>query len=426
MSVGPFFCRHCGSANSSPTDSCSHCGQLIIDPRIPGKDLPAKEWKCGITRRTALRGFAGAASMIALGGGMWIWRAYTRRPQLLTYQGHHNAAVNALIWLPDGNSIASGDANGRLFIWDVATETTVLTCQEPSARSISSVSLSPDSTSILVGYTNMLVIWDAQSGKNIFATSHLTGPAAYSPQGDYKPCYMPYEMLIAACQNNNSPTNSVLIFPANSLKSPIASINSGMINNLAFSTDGSQILALASSSDTWKNGGIAIFYPNHNTCSNDDNTPVSTPYYNGNADDNSYPGERSVAWMQGCPFLMGGSATGKVAIIYGEGYQLDNPAEVVAVSWCPTQENLPAGVDPWQWSVVFGYMATADVAGVVRVWGNNGENLVAMRTQQSILCLAWSPDGKFLAAGCADGTVQVWQAHFSGLTPAWQSTSFNG
>ncbi len=226
--------------------------RLITSPRGPGNNLSAKQQERGITRgtpllareqehgltygtallvkqpdrgitrRTALFGFAVAVGAIAVGGGAGIWYTSTRRsrPQLLTYTGHRGATITALTWSPDGNYIASGDANGTLLVWDTSTGATILACREPTANSVSSVSWSPDGTSILAGYTNMLVIWDAGSGKSTFTTAHLTGPAAYSPVGDYKPCYLIYPSLIAACQNQQS----VLVFSSTSLNAPIASI----------------------------------------------------------------------------------------------------------------------------------------------------------------------------------------------------------
>jgi WD40 repeat protein len=172
-------------------------------------------------------------------------------------------------------------------------------------------------------------------------------------------------------------------------------------------------------------GGIEVYHAvNHQQC-DPANTGTLGPYYTSSF---SYPGEHSVSWMIGGSYLMGGSTTGKVIVsdtLYGKVYELDHSAEVAAVSWCPAKQDLPAGTDPDGWYVVLGYMATADTEGVVRVWGNEHKNLVAMRFQQSVLCLAWSPDGNFLAAGSADGTVQVWQADLSSIPAAWQNTTFN-
>jgi WD40 repeat protein len=48
-----------------------------------------------------------------------------------------------------------------------------------------------------------------------------------------------------------------------------------------------------------------------------------------------------------------------------------------------------------------------------------------MQVHDSVLQLAWSPDGAFLAAVIADGTVRVWRADLWGLPALWRNTSFN-
>jgi WD40 repeat protein len=214
----------------------------------------------------------------------------------------------------------------------------------------------------------------------------------------------------------------VHIFSASSLNTPIASINSGILSALAFSLGGDQYLALAAASPIWQHGGLAVYLPLPPTSATTACGATNTgPYYTNNF---SCQGELSVAWSRDGAFIMGGSTTGNALIHYISSeqlYELDNPAEVVAVSWRPVQENLPDGANPKGRFFLLGYMATADTAGVVRVWGNDKKSLVAMRAQQPIRCLAWSPDGNFLAAGSADGIVQVWQAHLSDLMPAWQN-----
>lgn len=419
MSVAPVFCRYCGRANPPSTNSCLHCHRLIADPLIPERALSAKKSKHSITRRTALLGLAGSAGVIALGGGTWIWYARTRRPHLLTYTGHRGAQITALTWSPDGNSIASGDANGAMHIWDTSTGATLLTCREPAANSLSSLSWSPDGTSILTGYSNMLVIWDAQSGKNTFATSHLAGPAAYSPAGNYKPCYLLYPLLIAACQNQQS----VLVFPSTSLKTPIASLASGSISTLAFDPAVEHLsLALITDLPSQK---LAVYGA----------LISSTCAQNGPANDTlSYEkmdtpelvdmnvGELSYPWGPGGSYLIGESLPNNVVIKGTWGtYEMDHPAEVVAAALCPAQQSLPPDAQPDGWYTVIGYIATADAQGVVRVWGNDQKHIIAIEARQPVLQLAWSPDGKFLAIVNADGTVQVWQADLSSLPALWRN-----
>ncbi|HET8840732.1 MAG TPA: WD40 repeat domain-containing protein, partial [Ktedonobacteraceae bacterium] len=226
MPINSIFCPHCGASNPSPLAACVSCGWLPVSLQNT-QPLPTPRRR--ISRRTAL-GLAAGVGVLALGGSVWIGLTRKSHPPLLTYTGHHAAQITALTWSSDGNTIASGDSSGNVLVWDSASGETRLTCHQAHSGSISSVCWSPDGTSLLAGYDRALVMWDAQSGKSLLTTTHLTGPAAYSPQGNYSPCYLAYPLLIAACQDQNL----VHVFPSTSLDTPIASLSTGPIGDLAF------------------------------------------------------------------------------------------------------------------------------------------------------------------------------------------------
>ena len=377
-----------------------------------------------LSRRSLLLGIAGAAGALALGSGAGIWYVSTRteRPRLLTYKSHHGVPVTAFSWSPDGNYIASGDADGTVLVWDTATGATSLTCREAAAKSVVSVSWSPDGTSILAGYTNMLVIWSAQSGKKTFTTTHLSGPATYSPA---KPCILSYPCLIAACQNQQS----VFVFPSTSLKAPITSFDPGNISTLAFDTQYNSLdLALITAAPSKQ---IILYEASiPSVCAQNGPPNPTFSYYMSTEVDISVPSasdvrELSLPWGSGGSYLLGGNPAKKVGIT-GEwkSYEMDHPAEVVAAALCPTQESLPPGANPDGWYTVIGYIATADAEGTVRVWGNDGK-YIALQSHSPVHQIAWSPDGNFLAAAHSDGTVQVWQAPLSDIPAIWRNTSFN-
>jgi WD40 repeat protein len=398
-------------------DACSFCDWRPAPISRAKRTLRERERQGNITRRTVL-GLLGGAGVLALGGGSWIWLTRKPRPQLLLYTGHHGALINSITWSPDGNSIASGDIHGQIRVWDTASGTTALTCQKDGTGSVSSVAWSPDSTSLLAGYANMLVIWDAQSGKSTFTTTRLTGPAAYSSQGTYKQCYLAYPLLIAACQGGNS----VQIFPSTSLNIPLVSINSGPISELAFNPDeeGSFGLAVIATSPTRKlvlYEGIIV-----NTCAVNDNANAHLSYVRESPDSyaDSSTGVLDISWGPGGSYMLGGTPPASVEIQWDYGkYVMQHPAGVVAAALCPAEQNLPAGAQPDGEYCVIGYIATADSAGAVRIWGNAQKYLTVMQTHQPVQSLAWSPDGKFLAIVTTDGIVQVWQAALSNLPALW-------
>lgn len=125
-------------------------------------------------------------------------------------------------------------------------------------------------------------------------------------------------------------------------------------------------------------------------------------------------------WGPGGSYLIGGTPPECMEIKWDYGtYAMLHPTAVVAAALCPAKQNLPADAHPDGVYCVIGYIATADRAGVVRIWGNDQKYLTVMQTQQPVQTLVWSPDGNFLAIGTIDGVVRIWQAGLSSLPALW-------
>jgi WD40 repeat protein len=419
--TGSFSCPRCGRIYPAPVTACESCGWVLVAEASEEGGPPAPEQKRHISRRTVLLGLAGGAGAIALGGGGWIWYLKTRRPQLLTYTGHQGAAVTALVWSLDGNTIATGDANGVVRVWDAGTGETRQTCQMAEAQGVASLAWKPGGSSLLAGYSNMLAAWDAQSGKPTFTTTRLTGPAAYSLLGNYKPCYLAYPLLLAACQGQRV----VQVFSVSSLDAPLAALDSGHITTLAFAPYEERLdLACITDAQELVVYGAALA----NTCSQNDNPNTTISYQQADLSASSVSNASvlSISWGPGGGYLLGGQRSRNVAIQGEWGrYEMDHPAEVVAAALNPAQQHLPPDAHPDGWYTVIGYIATADNDGTVRIWGNEGQYMVVTQTHQPVLQLAWSPDGTFLAVVTADGVVQVHKANLSNLPAIWRNTSFN-
>lgn len=426
MLTNPLPCPHCGQTPPSTTNACVYCGEPLVDPLTSSRQRPLQAGKVRISRRAALLGLAGTAAALTLGSGGWLWYERTRRPPLLAqtaYTGHQGAAITALTWSPDGSAIASGDVNGVTRIWDPATGATLLTCRPAAANSVASLSWAPDGSSILAGYTNMLVIWDVRSGKPTYTTTHLTGPAAYSPQGSYKPCFLVYPLLLAACQNQQS----VVVFPSSSPSAPLASLNSGSISALVFDPVIAHLgLALVTAAPPRTITMYGATIPSTCGQSGQPNATLSYESENVSVLPASDSGRLSVPWGPGGGYLLGGNLPGKVTISGTWGtYEMDHPAEVVAAALCPARQPLPADARPDGWYTVIGYIATADSIGTIRIWGNDHKHLTLTQADQPVLQLAWSPDGHALASVTADGVAQAWQVNLSSLPALWRNTSFN-
>src|SRR5207244_1050505 len=85
-------------------------------------------------------------------------RDLTRRTTTQTLRGHQRD-VFGLAWAPDGQHLATGDANGRIKLWDPATGKERLALQGDRA-SADALAFSADGTVFAAGYDNgKVTVW---------------------------------------------------------------------------------------------------------------------------------------------------------------------------------------------------------------------------------------------------------------------------
>ena len=119
-------------------------------------------------------------------GLVWAWDAASR-DLLTTYAGHTNA-VFALANSPDGKYIASGGSDQTVQIWEVITGRTMVTYRGHRGG-IGAVAWSPDGRYIAsASFDRTVQVWDAASGRTVFTyrgdTPHSDMYAvAWSPDG---------------------------------------------------------------------------------------------------------------------------------------------------------------------------------------------------------------------------------------------------
>jgi len=125
---------------------------------------------------------ASASSAWQLQQGKWekvasevkIWDAL-KGQELFTSKGHLGD-IHCVAFSPDGQRLASGDAaNGTVKVWDVPTGQDVLTFVAQATGHVASLAFSPDGKRLVSGGYPGAKVWDAQTGKELFAFKELTG-----------------------------------------------------------------------------------------------------------------------------------------------------------------------------------------------------------------------------------------------------------
>jgi eukaryotic-like serine/threonine-protein kinase len=254
-------------------------------------------------------------------------------PRHLTYNGHANY-ISAVAWSPDGKRIASASGDHTAQIWDAATGKLVLTYRGHSSD-VSTLAWSPDGQYIATGSLDTTVqIWNATTGATVYT---------YRGHSDavYDVAWSPDSQRIASASNDGT----VQIWMA--LSGKLLATYTGSSN--------ARGAPVASNAVAWSPGGkdVAIGGPG--------------------------------------PAILIDAATARVLGYYGP-----NGGSAHAVAFSPNGQYLAVGRDD-------STVEVWDVASVKNVYTYFGQTT-------DVFTLAWSPDGQRIASGSGDGTVQIWDA----------------
>ncbi len=176
------------------------------------------------------------------GGGVVLWNAAGGMPLAEVPLRVKDDKVSSVAFSPDGKTIAAGSERG-LVAWDAASRTLLaessLAVKKAEAHC---VVFSPDGKLIATDYDDGVVLWDA-AGPTLLAGSPLTVKDCHVSSVVFSP---DSKTIAAGCnfQGNDSRVGGVVVWDVASrtrlAESPLA-VNAGYVNSVAFSADGDRI-----------------------------------------------------------------------------------------------------------------------------------------------------------------------------------------
>ena len=306
-------------------------------------------------------------------------------PKHFTYNGHSNY-VGAVAWSPDGKRIASASGDGTAQVWDAAGGGHVLTYRGHSSD-VLTLAWSPNGQYIATGGIDGIVqVWNPATGATVYTYRGHT-------DGVFDVAWSPDSQRIASASNDGS----VQIWDALTGKRLAIYRSSTDIrgktvasNAVAFSPDGKDIAIGTSGQailiDAASARAIGYFGPHGGSALSVAFSP-SGKYLAVGRDDSTVE-----VWDL--------STSTEVYVYMG------HSAEVFTLAWSPGGKRIASGgadgtVQVWDaltGNHVYTYRGHADY-----YWGH-------FTSGQDVDSIAWSPDGKQIASGSTDNTVQVWAA----------------
>jgi WD40 repeat protein/transcriptional regulator with XRE-family HTH domain len=285
----------------------------------------------------------------------------------------HAGPVDSVAFSRDGTTLATGNADGTVRLWDVATRRQTATLAGP-AGPVNAVAFSRDGTTLATGNADGTIrLWDVATRRQIAALTGPTGPVnsvAFSPDG-------------TPLATGNADGTIRLWDVATRRQTAALTGPAGAVNSVAFSPDS---VTLASSSAD----GSVWFW---------DATSVPCPGGPGPLTSNTSPAT-SVAFSPDGTTLATGNNDGTVRL-----WDVATHQQITALTG-------PAGpVTSVTFSLDGTTLASASPGHTVRLWDLATRHPIgAPLTGHTgrVTSVTFSPDGTTLASGSADQTVRLW------------------
>lgn len=372
---------------------------------LTAQHIPQRKHRFSRRSLLKLAGFAGLAAV----SGMLTWQGETRifgeplpdySPNLggtiFTY--NTGSGVLAVAWSPDGMRLVMGNWNGQVQAFDADTGLHVIDFQAPDLHQrVEAVIWLPDGKSIATcGDDHFVWVWNASTGqlqRTYSGHNDWVISLACSPDGKY----------IAS----GSFDQTVQVWEvANGRQAVIYRGHSGYVCSVAWSPDGSYI-ATASYDTTVQIWEAATGRPVYSY--NGHQLPVYTVAWSpdgqhiASGDAGGTDGKSGTVQVWPVTLFEGRQQPRPTVVSYSQSNSLDNhgfkfPSNAVqAVAWSPDSRYV------------------ASVAHDIQIFDSFSGKPIYTYTKhtglgQAVQAVAWSPNGRYIASGGMEGTVQVWNA----------------
>ncbi|KAG0254385.1 hypothetical protein BGZ95_006049, partial [Linnemannia exigua] len=406
--------------------------------------------------------FSPDSKLLVSGGSDKIIRLWDVETGQLAYtlEGHEGA-ISKVLFSPNGNQIASASSDNTARVWSVTTRTCEHTFAGHSDR-VTSIAFSPDGQRFTSCSEDRTIrMWDPRSGSAgpIFRghTDHVIG-VAYSTDGkQFTSCGRDKRLCRWVCRGNikgaiifgRTNTASSGMYPHSTIKR-----SNNIDNDKLFQPTHQRPQTLLSQSGRLKGHGTVFaispdgtrtatrcanplnvqLWRNNVTLFKDDQVYLPfLKYTNEPSPDHQLIGHPKkiscIAFSPDNQHIASGSFDGSVRIWdtrLGENICTitGNAGEVTSLAFCPRGLQIVTGsadgtIRLWD---ELGTIRLWDELGTIRLWDelkgvtSTGRCLATFKVEknnQSMLSVAISPSGQWVASGGEDGVVRVWYANSS-------------
>ncbi len=228
-------------------------GLDLIDTRAPQlKTSPVSHERFRVLAPIAA---AFAILAVAIGLRLAAWPVHTDSPARTETTGlfpisqtaASHAGISEIAFRPDGTTLAAGDSQGVVRLWDLTTRKLVLSNVVSSpGGAVNSVAFSPDGRLLAVGDSQGVVrLWDLTTRKLVLSKV-MPGPGAVNSVA-----FSPDGRLLAVGDSDGTVSLWNIADPSRPgrLGPPLSSGAGGTVNAVAFSPDG-RVLAVGDSDGT--------------------------------------------------------------------------------------------------------------------------------------------------------------------------------